>query len=364
MKVAIVGAGIMGLTIAVELVRRGHSVTILEQGDIPAANASSNDEHRWYRYSYGRDVGYSRLAVAAWDDWQMLWRTLGVRHYVETGALYFGSPDDPDLSASRDFAAATGLPVEELDGASLRKRFAQFHRDAEYGVLFGRCGVLLAREILASLVAWLQEEGATFRPFSQVRAVASGSLATDNGSVPADFTVIAAGPWVARLRPELARDIRTVRQICGYYHVPDDRKLLWARSPLFGDTRYPGCNYVIPPVCGTHLKVTFDAFEEDGDPDADRTLNEAERAVLHQRLAQALHETRDLTWAFGRACFYTMRPDRRFILDRDDRTFILSACSGHGFKFAPLLARVIADLVEEGSSLETASRLVAGQLAA
>ncbi|HSX22931.1 MAG TPA: hypothetical protein VLE97_09180, partial [Gaiellaceae bacterium] len=43
-------------------------------------------------------------------------------------------------------------------------------------------------------------------------------------------------------------------------------------------------------------------------------------------------------------CFYTSTDDERFILERRGRIVVGSACSGHGFKFAPAVGRRLAAL--------------------
>jgi sarcosine oxidase len=48
---------------------------------------------------------------------------------------------------------------------------------------------------------------------------------------------------------------------------------------------------------------------------------------------------------------YTNTPDRHFVIDLhpdDPRIVVISACSGHGFKFAPVIGDIGADLVCEG----------------
>jgi len=83
----VVGGGIMGLSTAWGLRRMGCGVTVLEQGEIPNLMGSSSDHHRLIRHAYGAELGYTRLVEPAYAAWELLWQTLGVRHYHPTGTL-------------------------------------------------------------------------------------------------------------------------------------------------------------------------------------------------------------------------------------------------------------------------------------
>jgi sarcosine oxidase len=83
MRVTVVGAGIMGLTTAWALTKRGHEVTLVEQGaSIPSPLAASGDQHRMIRRAYGAQGGYAALITEAYDAWDELWADLGASHYV------------------------------------------------------------------------------------------------------------------------------------------------------------------------------------------------------------------------------------------------------------------------------------------
>ena len=87
MKVAIVGGGIAGLATAWALVKRGHDVTLIEQGPIPNPLAASGDEHRMIRRGYGSADGYARTIWEAFEAWDEMWRDLGRAHLAARGVL-------------------------------------------------------------------------------------------------------------------------------------------------------------------------------------------------------------------------------------------------------------------------------------
>ena len=87
MKAIIVGAGVMGLSVAWGLIRDGHDVELFEQGPLPNPLASSMDEHRLIRHPYGDQVGYARLIDEAYAAWELMWSDLGRHFYASTGTL-------------------------------------------------------------------------------------------------------------------------------------------------------------------------------------------------------------------------------------------------------------------------------------
>jgi sarcosine oxidase len=74
MRILVVGAGVMGLSIAEALLNAGHRVMLYEQGQIPHEPASSVDQHRLIRFPYGELDGYARMVAPAYAAWDTTWR--------------------------------------------------------------------------------------------------------------------------------------------------------------------------------------------------------------------------------------------------------------------------------------------------
>lgn len=353
MKVSIVGAGIMGLGTAWALERLGHQVTIFEQGSVPNPQGSSVDQHRLIRYPYGAAEGYMKMVGDSYAIWDQVWADLGETLYHRTGTLCLAQAG---AKWHRDSIAAlerAGHKVESLSRAELAKRAPLIEAanvDEAYYLDSG--GLLYAERIVAALAKRLAGRGVEIRTnISVVEIDPDRGFVTlaDGTVVGADALVVAAGPWAPRLVPSLRRRVKPSRQVLAYMVPPDDLKPLWQASPMLLDIDPDVGFYAVPPRDGTGLKVGDHRFSLAGDPDGDRDGTEAEIAVALAGCARRLKRFDEYRIDRLKACFYTVEPDEKFIIEPAGlSTYVMSACSGHGFKFGPLLGSAVAGAIDAG----------------
>lgn len=352
MKVIVVGAGIMGLATAWGLAREGHEVELFEQGPIPNPLASSMDEHRLIRHPYGDHLGYARMIDPAFAAWDLLWADLGQRLYAATGTLALtGNGADWAVRSARTLATI-GRPMTELTIDELRRRFPLIEAGGiERAFWIDTGGVLFAQDIVAALAGHLAERPTvTLHAGTPVRAVdlEHGRVVTASGSThAADTVVVAAGAWVGRLLADMGRRLVPSRQIVIYFHQPEEQRAVWAKGPMIIEKTGDVGLYLVPPMEGRGFKVGDHEFSRGGDPNGGRNATEAEIAPLLDR-CRSLFKGFD-AWRTDRlkACFYTVTEDERFVVEKPGaKGWVMSPCSGHGFKFGALmgleLARTIA----------------------
>ena len=351
MKAIIVGGGVMGLCTAWGLAREGHQVELFEQGALPNPLASSVDEHRLIRHPYGDRTGYARLVDPAFAAWDLLWHDLGVTHYAPTGTLALTGNGADWAERSAHSLATIGHPMTELTLSELRGRFPHLNAGGvERAFWLETGGVLFAEDIVAALARHLAM-------YSHVRLHANTGIrsvdpehgrVTANGGAThdADMVVVAAGAWVGRLLPSAKRLIPS-RQIVIYFRLPEEQRAVWANGPMIIQKTGDVGLYFVPPMKGRGFKIGDHGFSLTGDPDGDRDATEAEIRPLLER-CRGLFKGFD-SWRTDRlkACFYTVTGDERFVVEKTGaRGWVMSPCSGHGFKFGALmgleLARTIA----------------------
>ena len=87
-RVIVVGAGINGVTAAIELQQRGHQVVLIDPGPLPHRLAASTDISKAVRAAYGPDEDYTDLAersIKIWREWN---REFGMELYHEIGVMF------------------------------------------------------------------------------------------------------------------------------------------------------------------------------------------------------------------------------------------------------------------------------------
>jgi len=363
----VLGAGIMGLSAAWALARRGVSVRLVEQDEVPNPRGASVDHHRLIRHPYGGQAGYMRMVDPAYAAWDMLWRDIGEVLHVPTGVLAVSGGAAGWIGESRAALAAEGRAFTDLTAAEVAARFPMF-TEAGIGAAFHMAegGVLLAGRIVAGLARHLAARGVSIE---RGRAVAvepeRARLTLADGSMrAADLLVVAAGPWAPRLLPgALAPRVVPSRQILVLLEPPPRHAEAWARAPMLLDLAGDGGFYAVPPVAGTPLKIGDHRFSRQGDAEDDpreATPAEAEEILAFAR--PRLRDAGEYRVVGARACYYDVEERERFVVEPiAPRCLVMSGFSGHGFKFAPLLGLALAAAAADPALMDALPGWAAGQ---
>jgi glycine/D-amino acid oxidase-like deaminating enzyme len=366
MKAIIVGAGIMGLSTAWALAKSGHDVELFEQGPLPNPLASSMDEHRLIRHPYGDHTGYARMIDDACDAWDEMWRDLGQRLYAPTGTLALTGNGADWAMKSADSLAAIGRPMTELPLDELPRRFPMLDpKGVEHAFWLETGGELFAEDITSALARHLgQQSTVKLHSYTPVRAVdlEQAAITTEGGGVhSADIVVVAAGAWVGRLLPGQSRRLIPSRQIVVYFRLPDAAREAWSKAPMIIDKTGEVGLYLVPPHEKRGMKIGDHSFSRTGDPDGSREATAAEMKPLLDRCASLLRGFDQ--WRIDRlkACFYTVTDDERFVVEKQGaQGWVMSPCSGHGFKFGALMGKELARTIVSEREPAAHARWAAG----
>ncbi|SHM26919.1 NAD(P)/FAD-dependent oxidoreductase [Roseibium suaedae] len=352
MKIIIVGAGIAGLSTAWALTRRGIEVTLLEQGPIPNPLSASGDQHRIIRRAYGAQGGYQRRIGEAYAAWDRMWDDLGARHLVDTGFLLLCRVTGDEADGMRDGLVAGGYAFEDFSAAEAEQRYPFLDGGSlRYGTYSPEGGVLLCQKIAGGLRDWLKARNVDVRANTRVASVdaAAGSVCLEDGEVlSADRIVVTAGAWALGLLPALSERLTTYRTAVAYLTPPHDLQAHWEAAPVILSTGGPVEGYVIPPVAGTGLKVGAGVHKRLGEPDQNRVPEPGEGLSLRNLMAPPFSRIDEYGVADVVTCAYTFTSDEHFFLEETGKAVVVSACSGHGYKFGAVVGEKIAEgLVED-----------------
>ena len=174
MRIVVVGGGVIGLLTAMECVRAGARVDLVDQAGIPSPSATSNDLHRVVRALHRGDAALTTAAAHAHEGWLDVERRLGARFYHRVGVLTAMAAQD--VETSHAMVTAAGLPARALTAAELSARYPQIRFPPGRAAVFEpAAGAVLAGQALLRLARWMRDQPAVrLYPHRRVVAVDGG----------------------------------------------------------------------------------------------------------------------------------------------------------------------------------------------
>ena len=350
----------MGSAAAWHLARRGVRVLGLDSHAPPHSLGSSHGRTRIIREAYFEHPLYVPLVQRAYELWAELERTVRRPLMQLTGGLMIGARDSGVFAGAVRSAREHALPHEELTAREVQRRFPGLApAEGMAGVLEPRAGLLFAEACVEALQQQARAAGAVLEHDEPVTSWqvehASVTVTTPRARYGAGHLVLCAGPWMARLAAPLALPLQVARQLSHWFEPAEPTGAFDAsRCPVTIWETAPGrMFYTLPDVGGRGLKAGIHHDGEVVDPDTvDREPRPEDEARMRAMLARFMPAANGRLLE-ARVCLYTNTPDQHFLIDRHPehpRAILASPCSGHGFKFAPAIGEVLADLVMQGRS--------------
>lgn len=356
----VAGLGGMGSAALAHLAIRGARVLGIDQFDPVHDLGASSGKTRIIRQAYFEDPAYVPLLRRAYA----LWRDLEQRTSIEllhlVGLLMVGTQQSEVIAGSLLSARAHDLPVEYLNAPEIRIRHPALRiDDEEVGVFEREAGAIFPERAIAAHLDLAGEHGAEMRFRTEMRAWHSEDACvtldlSDGRRVQARALVLALGPWFSQELREAGVSLEVQRNV-----------QLWfaPRTPAFDAPAFPAflierASLPAPlygfPNFGDGVKAAFHGYGAVTTPQTLARDIDAQADV--QPIARALEQWMPGaagTFLAGKACMYSLTPDRHFVVDRlprDSRVVLCGGFSGHGFKFASVIGEIAAHLALDGGT--------------
>ena len=348
--VVVMGAGAMGSATAWWLARRGRAVALVEQFESGHVRGGSHGSSRIFRLAYP-EPDYVRLAQASLPLWRELEDDAGVGLLTTTGGLDHGQE-----SSVRAIAAALEVCAVKAELGQARDGTERWPGMRLDGVFLhqGDAGRIHADRTLAALHARAAHHGARVLlgegPAALVPGAGGGvTVRSQRGEFRGRVAVVACGPWSPQVLPpgalpgaaRLPSITVTREQVLHFPRRPGDAtawpSFIHHRASFIYGLEAPGEGV---KVAEHHAGPVLAHPEQRGyELDAD-----AQRRV--EAYVEAWMPGLEPAAASGTTCLYDTTPTEDFVLDRRDGVVVAAGFSGHGFKFTPLVGRLLAELAE------------------
>ena len=360
-RVIVVGAGINGVTAAIELNKRGHDVVLVDPGPLARSLAASTDISKAVRAAYGADEEYTELAersIKRWRDWN---KEFGVELYHEVGVMFVRQqqmkPGDFEFESFK-ILEQRGHKIERMNSARVWKRFPVWNPELfRDGVLELEAGYAESGRVVAKLIERAKSlgvelrEGVRFSELDNGDDRVKGIVLDDGKRIPGDRVVMTAGAWTPLLLPFTRKFFRASGQPVFHLKPPQPELFAPERFPVFGADISTTGYYGFPLSREGLVKIANHGPGREMSPESsNRAVTPQEEQNLREFLSSTFPALAVAPVAYSRVCMYCDTNDGHFWIAPDPERpglTVAAGDSGHGFKFAPVLGEIIADAVEE-----------------
>jgi monomeric sarcosine oxidase len=324
-------------------------IILLDRYGVGNEYCSSNDVNRVFRYSYGNDEYYTKMAIESLRLWKKIEKETGRELLIPAGLLMLeGKDEHANKFNESSFKTLTnlGLGAEVYEGPELKKRFPQFRADRGFFDPHG--GALLASKSLETFASQSGARGVRIleKHVTAFRDKSGLEIETSHGeTIRARKLVVTVGPWSNRfLRDGITGIIPTRQQLVYLKPSRDLVKFQPTSCPVFFTDHY----YGLPAVGIDAVKISNKELTDPVDPEtARRSVDQEQIEECRIACRKFIPDLADGEVVQTKVCLYDMTENSDFVIDRDpdNRDIVYGyGFSGHGFKFAPLIGKLLAEL--------------------
>jgi sarcosine oxidase subunit beta len=355
-NIIVIGAGVVGCSIAFHLARAGARVRVFDKGGICAGMSARSGALVRMHYTFAPEAELAWKSYRYFKNWSEI---VGGRcGFVETGfAVVVGERNAARLRANVAMLQRVGVDTEVVTPAALQKLEPHaFVDDVAIAAFEPHSGYADPIATTESLAAAAKRHGAEFSTNTPVATIvvhggrAAGVVDASGRIHEADAVCIVAGPWtdalLAPLRVKIG--IKSARaQIAFFKRPPQVRNCIYIDTIAGSYFRPHGDDLTLAGLGGWKS-------EAEANPDDFREANDDDFvAAVRERLAKRIPAMADAPYSRGHAGIYDVSPDARAVMGRVptvEGLFVAAGFSGTGFKTAPAVGASMSELILTGSS--------------
>ncbi len=347
-KVIVIGAGAWGGWTAFHLQKAGCQVTLIDKNGPGNTLAGSGGKTRIIRLAYGGSEVYTDLterSFALWEKYTTMWNEQLL--HSKPALWMFRNIEPKYAEMSEPLMKQRGYELDQLSIQELTKKYpkinfkditaAYWEPNAAYLEASRSCGIVRDQFVkaggkyLEEAVVNLNHKGAKI----------TGAALSTGEVLEADYYVLACGPWLRELVPEMEKHIHISRQEVYYFETPDN----YSQMPIWvefreGDKMY----YGIPDHFGQGFKFAYDERTWSLNPSKDdREITSEILNKMKSILANRFPELAETSVLKHHVCVYENSADGDFIIDAPSgcsNALMLAGSSGHGFKMGPAIGEL------------------------
>ena len=364
--VAVIGVGAMGSMSLWQLAKRGVSVLGFEQFGVGNDRTAAGGESRLFRTAYMEGKEYVPLLQASRLLWKQLEEEANKSLLTLNGGLMIGDPDTTVLRNVLQSIKDFQLDHEIIQGSEAKKRYPQHHLFPEDVMILDKnAGYIRPEQAVISAASQAETHGAVIHRYSKVEEILPDNdgvtIRVDGDKYRVGKVLITTGAWTAKLMPELERKVEARRLVLTWFAAKNIDDFRPDKFPIFARMRKDFRLTGTPTLDGTMVKAS-----NTKDPGIVPEPGNLNRDVSLEEMKEVSDAVRELI------PYLVPDPVRASVYmdgyTQDDHsivgsvpglanTILVSGFSGHGFKMAPIIGSIAADLIVEGKTSHSIEHL-------
>jgi len=364
--VAVIGVGAMGSMSLWQLAKRGVSVLGFEQFGVGNDRTAVGGESRLFRTAYMEGKEYVPLLQASRLLWKQLEEEANKSLLTLNGGLMIGDPDTTVLRNVLQSIKDFQLDHEIIQGSEAKKRYPQHHLFPEDVMILDKnAGYIRPEQAVISAASQAEAHGAVIHRYSKVEEILPDNdgvtIRVDGDKYRVGKVLITTGAWTAKLMPELERKVEARRLVLTWFAAKNIDDFRPDKFPIFARMRKDFRLTGTPTLDGTMVKAS-----NTKDPGIVPEPGNLNRDVSLEEMKEVSDAVRELI------PYLVPDPVRASVYmdgyTQDDHsivgsvpglanTILVSGFSGHGFKMAPIIGSIAADLIVEGKTSHSIEHL-------